>query len=483
MRYPRTHEIRELQQFANQDKAGFLYVRGRRRVGKSWLLTNWSSIRKDCIYFSGKKDATKQETLRQYIQTWCQATQSHVLLELRFEFISWDRIFNEILAHQTKLQRKLVLIFDEIQWIAKEGSGFVGSLKAAWVNFEMSGLVSVIVCGSSSKFFSDTVGGEEKILRGIATRSPIWVHPAPLKDVKNFFLPRWNEQEIALTYMLFGGIPYYLAQLDGDIGFIHAINRAVFSRESIFIDEVDEILGLEFNQAGLKTVKKILSIVGIFGASQADVRKALQIPSSTLSEVFEKLVDYGILFLEEDLGRSVSLSKKGVEARYFLKDFYLNFYFSVYQKYLKCVRANSKGQQLTFDSVLNKKGYYIENFSGKAFEHLVRYLFEYNAPSSRLFKKLSLVDNDFELGSHCSRVSQIDLVLKHSRDRLVRIIECKWGAENVKEIDALCHKAFPLEPTEHRMNVIIRSIPVSHAYEKKCRDNHVILLKLSDLFD
>ncbi|MBI4356279.1 MAG: AAA family ATPase [Gammaproteobacteria bacterium] len=481
--YPRTFEINELKKFAEQDKAGFLYVRGRRRIGKSWVLINWSSKRKNCIYFSGKKDATKQETLRQFIQTWYQATQSKILLELRFDLISWDRIFSEILLYQTKLQQKVILIFDEIQWIAKEGSGFIGSLKAAWVSFEISGFVSIVVCGSSNKFFSDKVGGEEKILRGIATRSPLWIHPVPLRDVKKFFFPKWNEQEVALTYLLFGGVPYYLSQLEGRIGFVHAINRAAFSRESIFIHEVDEVLGLEFNKAGLETVKKILSGINIFGASQSDVRKTLEISSSTVSEVFEKLIDYGILFLEEDFGKRVSISRKGIETRYFLRDFYLNFYFSVYQKYVKRILTNSDGKNLIFsDSLLSKKGYYIENFSGKAFENLVRDLFLNNSPTSCLFKKLQLVDNDFELGTYRSRTSQIDLVVKHNRDRLVRIIECKWGQENSHEIDELCHKAFPLAPTEQRMNVMIRSPSSSKRYEKICRDNQVILLNLSDLF-
>lgn len=286
------------------------------------------------------------------------------------------------------------------------------------------------------------------------------------------------------TYLLLGGIPYYLSQLEEGKGFIHAINCALFTRESIFVHEVDEVLGLEFNKAGLNTVKKILSVIGILGASQADVRKSLNISSSTLSETFEKLNDYGLLFPEENLGKHTSLSSKGVETRYFLRDFYLNFYFSVYQKHLKRILVNSDGKNLIFsDHVLNKRGYYIENFSGRAFENLIHYLFDNNAPSSKLFKKLLLLDNDFELGTYRDKTSQIDLVVKHHRDRLVRIIECKWGQENIDEIAELCLKNFPLGPTEQRMNVIIRSIPPSRSYEKKCRDNHVILLNLLDLFD
>lgn len=482
--YPRTLEINELNVFAEQNKSGFLYVRGRRRVGKTWLLTDWSAGRKDCIYFSGKKDASKLETLRQFIQTWYQATGSHVLLELKPELLSWDRVFNEILIYQAKRSYKVIFIFDEIQWIAKDGSGFIGSLKTAWVHFEKQGLVSIIVCGSSNKFFSSVVGGEEKILRGIATRAPLWVYPIPLSDVKKFFLPHWSDQQIALTYLMLGGIPYYLSQLEPSLGFIHAINRAVFSRESIFIQEVDEVLGLEFNKAGLQTVKKILAVIGIFGTSQAEIRKNIKIPSSTLSEIFEKIVDYGIVFPEQDLAEPIPLSKSGIEIRYYLKDFYLNFYFSIYQQYSKRILINRGGKTLLFsDNILNCKGYYIENFSGKAFENLVRYLLENNSFASRLFTKLQLVDNDFEIGMHRSRTSQIDLVVRHNRDRIVRIIECKWGKEERGEIDVLRHKSFPLSPLEQRMNVMIRAIFPSRRYALECQHKQVVLITLPELFD
>ena len=394
----RSNEIRELEIFSNQSKSGFMYLRGRRRVGKSWLLLHWINLNKNYLYFSGKRDASQKETIKSFIQTWSSFSNSTKLFELRSEYLTWDRIFQEMThfeiqkraTSKTKQVNKPTLVFDEIQWIAKDGSGFIGSLKAAWILIEMKAVFNIIVCGSSNKFFSNHVGGEEKILRGIATRSPLWIEPIPLAVVQKKIFPTWSKQEIALLYMIMGGIPYYLERIDPKFGFIQAINLSLFSKNTIFTNEINEILGLEFNKAGLNKVKQILEVVGIFGSTQSKIRKTLNLSSSTVSDICEKLLDYEILYTEEN-----DKPEKGKESRLFLKDFYLNFYFSIYKNYLKRIGSNEDGKDLIFSEILSKNGYYIETFTGKAFENLVRFLISTGSPNSKLFKKLCLKNNKY----------------------------------------------------------------------------------------
>lgn len=478
--FPRKDEMSELNQISNSSKSEFIYVRGRRRIGKSWLLVEWASKQKNCLYFSGKKDASKQDTLQQFIQEWTRFSGSVKLLELKKELLSWDRVFIEILQYQKLTQKRLTLILDEIQWIAKDGSGFIGSLKSAWITFEMSRSISIIVCGSSNKFFSDHVGGEEKILRGIATRAPLWVHPIPLKDVRKYFFPKWNDLEVALTYMMVGGIPYYLQQINTKFGFIHAVNDALFSSDSIFINEIDEVLNLEFNKAGVRKAKDVLSTVGLYGCSQAKIRKSLGISSSSASEICDKLVQYNILF--QDLPDSKKGKYgKGLEASYFMKDFYLLFYFSVLEKYKNRIARNMKSSDLIFSEILNKNGYYIENFTGKAFENLIYHLIETGNVHSKFFKSLKISSYDFDVHTYNDDHSQFDVIVRSEKDRLVRVIECKWGKENKDEIESLCKKEFPMKSTDHRLNAIIKAVKPSSSYLAACKKAQVTVITLADL--
>ncbi len=477
----RENEFAELTTFAKTKESGFLYVRGRRRVGKSWLLSEWGDQQKNVLFFSGKKDASKAETLQQFVQAWALLSKSNILTEIRSELLSWDRIFSEILIHQKSKNKKIILIFDEIQWITKDRSGFVGAIKAAWVRFEKTGLVSVIICGSSSKFFSDHVGGEEKILRGIATRAPLWVHPIAFAEFYKMFKNKWNIFEVTLLYMMIGGIPYYLQQIDLQFGFVHAVNAALFAKESIFLSEADELLSLEFNKAGLRRVKEILSVLSIYGSSQASIREKLKIQTATVSETFEKLTNYDILEKNNFENETKKTIKSGVEEKYYLKDFFLNFYFSSYKKYEPVIQRNSQGKKMVFSDLLNEEGYYIQDFTGKAFENLIRYQLEGPFQNQKLLNRLKLSDPDFFVGTYQSKAAQIDLVVTHRKDRLVRLIECKWGKESSTEIAELCNKEFPLKPTQQRLNIIIKSQEATKAYRRKCIENNVILITLKEI--
>ncbi len=77
--------------------AGFLYVRGRRRVGKSWLLTNWCQQKKNRIYFCGKKDLNSKKSILDFISTWSEFSNDNALLELKPQLLTWDKVFSEII--------------------------------------------------------------------------------------------------------------------------------------------------------------------------------------------------------------------------------------------------------------------------------------------------------------------------------------------------------------------------------------------------
>lgn len=473
--YSRKKEISELIEFHKNSKAGFLYLRGRRRVGKSWILQKLTEAIPDIFYFSGKLDSNTRETRTDFITNWSYFASSPTLLQINPNLLSWERIFLEMLSDQKKHKKKATLVFDEIQWLAKTGSGFIGALKNAWVSFEQNNAFNIIICGSSNKFFNDHVGGEEKTLRGLATRSPLWIEPITPKEIAKKAFCGWNIHEVTVLYMLTGGIPYYLDKIDPELGFINAINETFFLQTSIFQNEAEEILSIEFNKTGQQSVIEILSEIGIYGKSQSNLRKHLKISSSNLSELVDKLMTYQLLFIETN-----ERITKGKEINFFMKDFFLNFYFSIYKDFLSEIKRNKT--KLIFSHIISGKGYYIENFTGRAFENFVRYCIEKAPISSALYKKLKITDYNFLLYSFHSKESQIDLVLNHNKDRLVRIIECKWAKEDKVFIDEILSKSFPLEPIQARLNVLVVGFKASASFISLCKKNKIILIELKDLF-
>ncbi len=489
--YKRQHQEKELESIIRNDaRPQLVYVRGRRRVGKSWILKKVSEESKEnnkySTYFSGTKDSSAEEIKIQFINKISQSFDTNQLKEINLTYLDWTRIFAEIIKILKTRKRKHTLIFDEIQWIAKTGSGFVGALKEAWIDIEKHNLAHIIVCGSSNKFFHDHVGGEEKLLRGLQTRSAIVVEPIPLYDVKKYVFPKWTQQEVALLYMLIGGVPYYLQQIDASLGFINSINQAIFTSTTIFLDEVDEILGLEFNKLGLVNIKKILSVLADYGGSQAKVRKLFKISPSTISPLFEKLQNYKLIEIFNDFRYKDKLLIQGKENRFFINDFYLNTFFSVLEGLSTDIKKNANNRNNIFaHRVLKNNKYYIEGFSGKAFEQLLRYCIRAYNVDSPLYKALLLKDYNFELYSIEDKATQIDLVVAGKTDRIARIVECKWADKfDMKWLSQVSDKKIELPEGYTRVNVIFHSclLDKRSKVRKAAQEKEVVLLELGQLF-
>lgn len=415
-------EIRDFLQ--TPSRSGFTYLRGRRRVGKSTMLRKIAKEGQH-FYFMGARDERTASTLRRFARTWEQFTGKRTLSELHSKSLDWERCFDEIdLYAQQNPSRDLGIIFDEVQWLAKGQNGFVGLLKQAWLDWEKLKNLKIIVCGSSNKFFADHVGGEETVLRGIRTRSDIWVEPFSLGTVAKYFLPNWSWEQVCCTYMLLGGIPFYLNQIDAELNFIRGMSLAICNKQSIFFDEVDEMLGLEFNYRGLKTIKKILAALGQTGKTQSQIIKASDLSETTVLDAIHKLTHYQIL--SEKINLAHSPAQRLNNPRLFMKDFYLNFFFQVLAK--KSIELKQSPNPLAFAELFGSTGsYYIPNFSGKAFELLVQYELERSLNTeTSLAKLLKLEKSPFQVCHYQTPKAEHDLVLLHEKERVLRIFECKW---------------------------------------------------------
>jgi uncharacterized protein len=189
------------------------------------------------------------QLLKKFCQAWDSFTGVAHLTRLRTQELSWLEVFETVGKYVCELKESpLVLMMDEIQWIAKRNIGFVSQLKEAWVQWEMNPSVKLIISGSSNRFFEDKTGGDAKILRGMRTHGDIWVRPFSLWEVRKYFFSKWTDEEICLIYMMTGGVPYYLCRVPKVTNFIRAVNETFFTRRTIFLEEIEEILDLEFNQ-------------------------------------------------------------------------------------------------------------------------------------------------------------------------------------------------------------------------------------------
>ena len=122
----RKKEIEILNRFIQKETASLVVVRGRRRIGKSRLIEEFSKQFKH-YSFSGiapTQKTTKQSQLDEFSSQFGNQGFPKVKAD------NWNELF-WLLADQTKNGR-IVILFDEISWMGSKDPEFLSKLKNIW---------------------------------------------------------------------------------------------------------------------------------------------------------------------------------------------------------------------------------------------------------------------------------------------------------------------------------------------------------------
>ncbi len=492
--YGRERELGQITSFLEQRGAGFTYLRGRRRIGKTEILKRVRDEQKRCFFFMGRADENNRTLLKRFAHEWDAYTGERRLTRLKVSELSWDETLAEVGrgAARTTGKTPFVLLLDEIQWMSKKGVGFCGLLKEKWAEWRKLDRFKLIISGSSNRFFHQNVEGEMAILRGLQTHATIWVRPFTLSEVRKHYFSCWTDEEVCLIYMMLGGVPYYLENVSEDPNFIRAVNSSIFCRGGIYLEEVDSVLKLETTkETARRHVKEILGSLGQDGATESTIVKKTGFRQDSVHKTLKGLLDHGLIRERWPFG-AAKKNRSGV--RFYMDDFYLNFYFQILRPLESRIRGNERGLLFPAEVLGSDEGYYLRDFTGKAFELLIANIVkegceDESARTQRLFEKLALPVGPYVWGTYwLPRRTQIDLCISGLADRELRIIEAKWISRTV---DA--SSDFPEQVLGKRISSGARSSwrrrcflalskGFSRGFARRAAKESVSIIELEDLF-
>ena len=185
----------------------------------------------------------------------------------------WHDAFKALADHILEVPKnnKVVLFFDEFPWMATQNSKLLQNLEYFWNQYwSKDSRIKLIICGSASGWILKNIINNKKGLYNRVTKT-IHLEPFNLNEAKKYLISRGirlNNNQIAELYMVVGGIPHYLAQIEKGLSATQAIERLAFSTDSFLLGEFDKLYATLFNN-----VTSCIEIIRIIAKHRYEIGK------------------------------------------------------------------------------------------------------------------------------------------------------------------------------------------------------------------
>ena len=234
----RKNEIAMLQEVLDSEQSEFVALYGRRRVGKTFLVTEFFNG-KFAFHHSGLENATLKASLSSFREAL--RHQGHPKCP---RFSTWIEAFSELETLLENMQcRRKVVFLDEIPWYDTPKSGFLTALESFWNGWAaVRRDIVLVVCGSATTWIVEKILRNRGGLHNRVTRQ-MPVAPFTLLECEEFARYRglsFDRRQIAECYMAFGGVAYYWSLLRPGLSVAQNF-------DFLFFGEADEMRG-EYNR-------------------------------------------------------------------------------------------------------------------------------------------------------------------------------------------------------------------------------------------
>lgn len=407
----RKDEIKRLTEPNWRSRAALAVLYGRRRIGKTALVTH--AFRDRTLWkFEGLESAGTKAQLALFNKELARYTQDDTAVPAT----DWDtalRMLDLALAkYREKSDQPITVFFDEFQWLCEMKSSLVSLFKYHWDNYlSRHGNATFVLCGSISSFIV------RKVIKSRALYGRIDIEinlkPLSLPEARQFLPATLTSRECLETYMIFGGVPQYLLEFNPKLSLIQNLNEYAFKPGGYFFQEFERLFVSHF--ASHPVYEEILKRLAAGTATASEIAAACRLtPGGGLSERLSDLVLAGFI------RRSVPVDKKAKSRllRYQFDDEFLHFYFSLIAPRTADIAAGN----IAYTQIADSRQ--MSQWHGYAFERLCR------KHAIDLARHLGFSGINYRYGEWFRRDSkgsgaQVDLLFVRA-DRVLTVCEIKY---------------------------------------------------------
>ncbi len=322
----REEEIELLDRLYSSKQAEFLAVYGRRRIGKTFLITEFFEGKGVFFEITGSATATTREQLLRFHRELCGLFKKEKKSKPPK---NWEEAFVQLKKEldQLKVKQKIVLFFDELPWLASPNSKFLSALDYFW-NRHLSRMdnILLIVSGSSASWMIHQVLNDKGGLYGRLS-AHLRLRPFNLHEVEQFLISKGiqlSRKQICEIYMITGGVPKYLSYLKPGYSFAQQIQLLCFNPQSPLIGEFHKLFHSLFKhpEAHIEIIRALASKRQ--GMERSDLLEAAQLKKGGYaSKILKELEESDFVTLIYENGETNRSPKYMLSDEYSL--FYLNW--------------------------------------------------------------------------------------------------------------------------------------------------------------
>lgn len=399
----RKKELEYLEDRYKSNKAEMIVLYGRRRVGKTELLKEFSKDKKDS-YMYICKECTDREQLHLLSN---EIIERSTLKKVVDTFDSWEKLF-EYLGNISDDKRTL-LIIDEFPYMIKENPSIASRLQALWDLKLKDTKLMIILSGSAMSFIEDSVLGHENPLYG-RTTGVYKLEKLTFKESIQFY-QNFSKEDLVKVYSIVGGIPFYLNLMEDSKSIKENILAKILSKGQVLYNESEFLIRQELRD--VSKYYQVIEAIALGNTKLNDIYNKTMIDKNKLSSYISNLIKLNIVEREHSVISKVKTRINQSKGLYRIKDNYFKFYFRYVYPYISQIERED--QELLYEAVLEND---LNEYVSFVFEDICR---EYMILKNR---KKELDIRFLDIGRYFNKDVEIDILARIKNDFI--FAECKW---------------------------------------------------------
>lgn len=355
----RKKEIDELQRLYNSGKAELVAVYGRRRIGKTYLV---DETFKGYITFRHAGLSPVEENKNGMLKAQLEHFYYSLLLQGMKKCKkpeTWLEAFYLLEKHLEEIDdgTRQVVFLDELPWMDTPRSGFMTAFEGFWNTWGCHrDNLMLVICGSANSWILDKLINSHGGLYNRVTYE-IKLAPFTLSECEDFYESKnvkMSRYDIVQSYMILGGIPYYMNYFQRGKSLAQNIDAVLFHKQGKLREEYHRLFASVFsNPERMKRIVEFLYTRNS-GYTRSEISKELGTQDGgSLSQNLNALIasDFVIKYIPFGKGR---------REHYKLVDPFCLFYLHFINK--KQDPGETFWQQhVTSQQVVSWRGYAFEN--------------------------------------------------------------------------------------------------------------------------